>query len=208
MLDLCTLGIGLVSSATALITLLAVIGPPPPISLDAFYEPAPPVPRFILGDAAYAQFDGAADALWNNPGALLPASGGAALATNMTTGFHYWGHISMFHHLRCLRDIRNQMVRLARDDPTTAAKFVSVGERPGSSYEALGYCFDYILQGILCHADTTLNPVASMSDGDKIVDGNALWHQCRDDSILRDWADVSGVPHQDPLVRMSPHAGG
>ncbi|KAK1565917.1 uncharacterized protein LY79DRAFT_585144 [Colletotrichum navitas] len=204
MLSLRTVGVGLVSSATALLIILVIVGPSPPISLDVFFEPAPKMPRFILGDAAYAHFDDAADALWNDPGALLPASGGSALATNMTTGFHYWGHISMFHHLRCLRDIRTQMVRLARGGPTTSVKYAPEDGRPGSSYEALGYCFDYLLQGILCHADTTPNPVASMHDGNKIVDGNALWHQCRDDRILRDWADVSGVPHKDSLVRMGP----
>ncbi|KAK2052710.1 hypothetical protein LY76DRAFT_609673 [Colletotrichum caudatum] len=200
MLSLRAFGIILVSSVTAILIVLVVVGPSPPVSLDVFLQPAPTAPRFILGDVHHARFDDAGDALWNDPGALLPSSGGSALATNMTTGFHYWGDISMFHHLRCLRDIRTQMVRLARGDPTAAAEFVSQAGRSGSSYEALGYCFDYILQGILCYADTTMNPVASMSDGNKIIDGNALWHQCRDDTILRSWADVSGVPHWSGLT--------
>lgn len=51
------------------------------------------------------------------------------------------------------------------------------------------------IKGVLCHADTTLHPVVSLNDHDKIVDGNALWHICPDSSILADWALLSGTPH-------------
>lgn len=125
---------------TALVILLTVLGPPPPITTDT-YRPRPSsTPKFILGNASYAAFDKAADHLWD---ALVPDNGGAVLATNMTSGLHFWAKLAMFHQLSCLRDVRSQLVRMTQsgDESTRFVEDKSLG----SPYNQLGKCFDYLL---------------------------------------------------------------
>lgn len=128
-------------ATAASLVFLAILGPAPPTTLDVFYQPAPPKPRFILGDREYATFDDAANTRWD---AVLPSTGGSVIATNMTSGFHFWAQLSMFHQLRCLRDIRAQLLRMSRS-PAEAADFMAQ-HGLDSHYAQLGYCFDYILQ--------------------------------------------------------------
>ncbi|KAH7548628.1 hypothetical protein BM1_11000 [Bipolaris maydis] len=133
--------VSFLSLCGAVLIFLTVLGPSPPLSHDVFYKPAPPKPKFILGDNAYASFDDAADILW---GGILPRTGGSVLATNLTDGFHFWGQVSMFHQIRCLVDIRSQFLRMLRSAKESQS-FVA-NKSSGSRYEQLGYCFDYILQ--------------------------------------------------------------
>lgn len=209
----------LLCTSTALLLLLTVLGPPPPIATET-YRPRPSTsPKFILGNASYAAFDEAANRLWD---AVVPDTGGSVLATNMTTGLHFWARLAMFHQLSCLRDVRAQFARMTQSGDESIRFRENKGA--GSLYDELGQCFDYLLQvcrnpqegpwgdkkdgegdadrmnatlkGVLCHADTTLHPVATLKGGVKIVDGNALWHMCRDSSVLTDWAVLSGIPHK------------
>ena len=124
---------------------LSYVGPPPPLVTQNVYLPEQGLsPVFLLGNASYRPFDDAADQLW---GALLPANKGAVLATNITSGFHLWAIPAMFHQLRCLRDIRNQFIALS-GSWAEAQRFM--GQRgPGSAYDNVAYCFDYVRQ--VCH---------------------------------------------------------
>lgn len=127
--------------STALVLLLTVLGPSPPFTTDT-YRPRPSsTPRFILGNASYAAFDEAADRLWD---AVVPETGGTVLATNMTNGLHFWAGLAMFHQLRCLRDVRSQLVRMTQsgDESTRFVEDKSLG----SLYDENGRCFDYLLQ--------------------------------------------------------------
>ena len=168
-------------------------------------EPAPPIARgtnlpeqrvydeMHMDNASYAAWTEKADELWE---ALLPENDGNVLATNLTSGYHFWGRVSMFHQLQCLRDIRKQLEAMSRS--WDASKHFMRNRGYGSDYEQMGLCFDYLRQGILCHADTTLNPVAFNDEWDdgKVVDGNILWHKCKDREILYNWADMSGRPRE------------
>ncbi|KAJ4388523.1 hypothetical protein N0V93_005981 [Gnomoniopsis smithogilvyi] len=183
--------IAVLGASTTLLLLLSILGPPPPKILDTYQPLVPTRPRFILGNFSYAAFDTEADRLWS---ALVPETGGTVLATNLTSGFHFWANLAMFHQLSCLRDIRDQLRRMTNS--TEEARQFMADQGSDSRYEQLGYCFDYILQGILCHADTTLHPVAALNSDTKIVDGNALWHMCAADTILYDWASRSGIPRK------------
>ena len=129
---------------------LSYTGPPPPLARDVYLPQLDSSPVFQLGNASYRPFDEVADRLWE---ALLPANKGAVLATNITSGFHLWATPAMFHQLRCLWDIRTQFVALSRSW-AEARRFMS-RRGPGSAYENVAYCFDYVRQ--VCHVSPVLN---------------------------------------------------
>ncbi|RFU79490.1 hypothetical protein TARUN_2697, partial [Trichoderma arundinaceum] len=171
---------------------LSYTGPPPPVARHVYLPRQEYTPQFLLGNASYRPFeDENARRLWDT---ILPPNHGAVLATNITSGFHVWAIPAMFHQLRCLREIRNQFIALSK--PGDEARRFMSQKGPGSAYQNISYCFDYVRQGILCHADTTLHPVAQLTPEQKIIDGNALWHMCRDSSVLYSWADMSGIPRR------------
>ncbi|KAH7321828.1 hypothetical protein BKA65DRAFT_540973 [Rhexocercosporidium sp. MPI-PUGE-AT-0058] len=176
---------------------LSYIGPPPPVVHQNIYLPyLESKPTFLLGNLSYRAFDKSAEQLWDD---LVPANNGAVIATNITSGFHLWAIPAMFHQLRCLRDIRTYFIATSLSW-NEAQKFMS--ERgPGSPYDNVAYCFNYVRQSILCHADTTLHPVARLTADVNIVDGNALWHMCRDPSVLYRWAEKSGKPRKVDIPR-------
>jgi hypothetical protein len=122
---------------------LSYTGPPPPLAehADVYLPRLESSPTFLLGNAAYRPFDDATDRLWD---ALIPANKGAVLATNITSGFHVWATPAMFHQLKCLRDIRKYFIALDRSWEE-AQRFMSQ-RGPGSAYENVAYCFDYVRQ--------------------------------------------------------------
>ncbi|KAI0170916.1 hypothetical protein BJ166DRAFT_622507 [Pestalotiopsis sp. NC0098] len=191
----CALGAGII------FLWLSLTGPPPPLAHHTYLPEVDAKPRFLLGNVSYRHFDDEAELLWHD---LVPPNNGAVLATNITTGFHFWAIPAMFHQLRCLREIRHEFIALSRSG-AEARRFMS-DRGPGSTYANVSYCFDYVRQSILCHADTTLHPVAQLTPEQKIIDGNALWHMCKDDSLLYKWAQTSGMPHSDYLIREHPIA--
>ncbi|PVH72012.1 hypothetical protein DL98DRAFT_612111 [Cadophora sp. DSE1049] len=121
---------------------LSYIGPPPPVVHQNIYLPhLESQPTFLLGNLSYRAFDKPAEQLWDD---LVPANNGAVIATNITSGFHLWAIPAMFHQLRCLRDIRTYFI-VTSLSWTKAQRFMS--ERgPGSSYDNVAYCFNYIRQ--------------------------------------------------------------
>jgi hypothetical protein len=191
-------------SFTVIYTVIAITGSIAFIGLP-FFGPSPPIARgtnlpeqaifdeMHMDNASYASWNDEADELWNS---MLPENGGSVLATNLTSGYHFWGRVAMFHQLQCLRDIRKHLAAMSESWDASRALMSNRGW--GSDYEQLGLCFDYLRQGILCHADTTLQPVAFNSDwaDGKVVDGNILWHKCKDRNVLYDWATMSGWPAQ------------
>ncbi|KAL4902595.1 hypothetical protein BDW74DRAFT_158085 [Aspergillus multicolor] len=85
--------------------------------------------------------------------------------------------IGMLHQLHCLITIRRMFFPENNNVP----------ENQSSSHSAslahMSHCFDYIAQGIMCHADDTIEPPFK-----KLEDGKAFWtvtgeghvHQCKD----------------------------
>ncbi|OJJ69565.1 hypothetical protein ASPBRDRAFT_281617 [Aspergillus brasiliensis CBS 101740] len=111
----------------------------------------------------------------------------------------------MFHQLDCLIMIRRKVQDLASSALEPGTRSFRASPDAESVLDALGYCFDYLRQSLLCSADSTLNPVAELTVDDDhvlITDGNALWQQCRDTSIIYDWAARSGQPSKSPLVHL------
>ncbi|KAI1820841.1 hypothetical protein F4861DRAFT_37605 [Xylaria intraflava] len=187
------------AGASILFLWLSYTGPPPPLARHTYLPELQLTPTFLLGNMSWRKFSDEAEVLWDG---ILPANNGAVLATNITTGFHVWAVPTMFHQLQCLRTIRREFIALTRSG-AEARRFMST-RGPASSYDNVTYCFDYVRQSILCHADTTLHPVAQLTPDQKIIDGNALWHMCRDSSVLYKWAETSGIPHKDYLIREHP----
>lgn len=120
---------------------LSLTGPPPPLAHHTYLPEVEAKPRFLLGNVSYRHFDDEAELLWRD---LVPSNNGAVLATNITTGFHFWAIPAMFHQLRCLREIRHEFIALSRSG-AEARRFMS-DRGPGSSYANVSYCFDYVRQ--------------------------------------------------------------
>ncbi|KAG9258583.1 uncharacterized protein F5Z01DRAFT_203104 [Emericellopsis atlantica] len=82
--------------------------------------------------------------------------------------------VSMWHQMHCLNHIRSTL--LYGDD--------------GSDHTA--HCFHYLRQGILCAADTTLEPggvIMEAKNGDKVATGVGVLHTCRDWRQVYDWME-------------------
>ena len=120
---------------------LSYTGPPPPLARHVYLPQLDAKPVYQLGNPLYRSFEEEADELWE---ALLPSNKGAVLATNITSGFHVWAIPAMFHQLRCLRDIRTEFIALAKSG-AEARRFMS-RKGPGSRYDNITYCFDYVRQ--------------------------------------------------------------
>jgi hypothetical protein len=82
--------------------------------------------------------------------------------------------VSMWHQLHCLDHLRTVIV--LGDD--------------GSGHTE--HCFHYLRQGILCAADTTLEPggpTMLLANGDQIATGENVTHTCRDWRQVYDWME-------------------
>jgi hypothetical protein len=120
---------------------LSYTGPPPPIAHHVYLPRQDYSPVFLFGNASYRSFSKAADKLWEE---LIPANNGAVLATNITSGFHLWATPAMFHQLQCLGEIRTHFIALSKSWDE-AKRFMS-WKGPGSPYQKVAYCFDYVRQ--------------------------------------------------------------
>ncbi|KAI3552001.1 hypothetical protein CSPX01_00677 [Colletotrichum filicis] len=85
---------------------------------------------------------------------------------------HFAFGVSMWHQMHCLSHIRAVLVN--GDD--------------GSDHTE--HCFHYLRQGILCAADTTIEPGGTnkkLPNGDKVAAGDGAKHTCRDWRQVHDW---------------------
>jgi hypothetical protein len=82
--------------------------------------------------------------------------------------------VSMWHQLHCLNHLRKVLTR--GDD--------------GSDHTE--HCFHYLRQGILCAADTTLEPggpAMLLADGQLVATGGNVTHTCRDWKLVYEWME-------------------
>lgn len=122
---------------------LSITGPPPPTADDINLPHQSEIPSMIMGSKTYGFWTKEAQNAWDN---MLPSNGGVVVATNLTTGFHYWAMPAMFHQLKCLRDIRKRFASMAS---TWDEEFGQVHGHNGE-YERLSSCFDLIRQVCRC----------------------------------------------------------
>ncbi|KAJ5826566.1 hypothetical protein N7447_003329 [Penicillium robsamsonii] len=109
----------------------------------------------------------AATAEWN---AIRPPGKGFAFLGEE----HFAFGVSMWHQMHCLNHIRAALVN--GDD--------------GSDHTE--HCFHYLRQGILCAADTTLEPGGTsmkLANGDTVATGGGTVHTCRDWRQVHDWME-------------------
>lgn len=90
-----------------------------------------------------------------------------------------WFGISVFHQLHCLSAIRDTLRSLKTDQPA----------RIWGGSNHLEHCLDYIRQGLMCAADTTIEWPTFVKTGfqdDGPITGEGIAHQCRDwDAVLK-----------------------
>ncbi|TFK69892.1 hypothetical protein BDN72DRAFT_839799 [Pluteus cervinus] len=109
---------------------------------------------------------------WN---AIRPKQGGYLF---LGDAYYAYG-VSMWHQMHCLNHIRHVLV--SGDD--------------GSDH--IAHCFQYLRQGILCAADTTLEwggPGRELSSGEIVATGDNIVHKCRDWKQVYDYME-NNVDH-------------
>jgi hypothetical protein len=126
-------------TASVVLIWLSIIGPPPPLVQDSSLPPQPTLPVMVMGSREYGFWTKQGKELWD---AIIPSNGGAVVATNLTSGFHFWAMPAMFHQLACLRDIRKQFSHMSK---AWDGSFV-LNQGQNSEYERLSNCFDLIRQ--------------------------------------------------------------
>lgn len=127
----------LMTCVATLLIVLIVQGPRPPIDAAVFQPPLRSIPVLHLDDASYTDLTGIGDVIWSS---LVPRNRGYVLATNLTSGLHFWSDVALFHQLRCLILIRKSLMDLAKVDAAKDHLFAS------GAVDAVGSCFDYLRQ--------------------------------------------------------------
>ncbi|EMD84701.1 hypothetical protein COCC4DRAFT_77040 [Bipolaris maydis ATCC 48331] len=94
--------------------------------------------------------------------------------------------LDMFHKLHCLIALREEFTKLSLDSDR---HLFFQGQKPESMAAELhlGHCFDFLRQGILCAADSTLEP---LGPGYTETDGTGVSHQCYDWTVLMSHAGL------------------
>ncbi|CZS93460.1 uncharacterized protein RCO7_10550 [Rhynchosporium graminicola] len=96
-----------------------------------------------------------------------------------------WFGVAVFHQLHCLRALRDTVRQLKTGQPA----------RDWGGPDHLEHCLDYIRQGLMCSADTTIEwPVfvKNESGKDGPITGEGIEHQCRDWNAVRAFGMRSG----------------
>jgi hypothetical protein len=141
------------------------------------------------------------DEKWDS---VLPPNGGFASLPTKDGGESKITGITMFHQLRCLQILRNTIQELAAvqnsdertikhaSESSSAARAPKTAEgehqdifgvrkrgEPEIEDEDWTQCLDYLVQGVVCSADDTLEPANVGENGKLIIDGSGTSHQCR-----------------------------
>lgn len=95
--------------------------------------------------------------------------------------------VTMFHQLHCLQMIRSAFQQ--REMPRKRQSGITAEQARLPDQTQWVECLDYLMQGILCAADDTIEP-AHDTDMGRVVDGYGVNHICRDPDRL--WYEVMG----------------
>ncbi|CAD6588940.1 MAG: hypothetical protein ASARMPREDX12_003543 [Alectoria sarmentosa] len=89
--------------------------------------------------------------------------------------------LSAFHQLHCLYTIRRAFYSDSATEDGLEAFDLGKERKPH-----VAHCFDYLRQGILCSADSSIEPAVDTVNG---FLGAGFPRQCRDFKELKDWAE-------------------
>jgi hypothetical protein len=176
----------------------------------------------------YFDLSEAGDGNWTS---LLPPNGGFVSSPSREGPGYEMVGITMFHQLHCLQMIRstiqdlmagrpvgsrmnermeNEMFQAKQGHPYLDDSFgVRKRHGPHLDQEHWVHCLDYLMQGILCAADDTIEFAHEDDEGARTVDGYEVTHQCRSaDSI---WEKVMGkqsTPGWRPVTELKQRSDG
>jgi hypothetical protein len=137
---------------------------------------------------------------------LLPPNGGFVSHPSPDGPGYEMVGITMFHQLHCLQMIRGTIQDLMAGRPVGSrmdGKLDEDTKHAKHSHQYLDdfgvrkrhldqehwvHCLDYLMQGILCAADDTVEFGHENAEGRRVVDGYEVTHQCR--SADRIWETV------------------
>ncbi|KAI1261336.1 hypothetical protein F5Y18DRAFT_202299 [Xylariaceae sp. FL1019] len=101
---------------------------------------------------------------------------------------------SVFHQLHCLDGIRHAYWKATNGNPSEEHSHHSEEEHSEhsehSSEAHVRHCLEYIRQGIMCAADTTVEQGVSAGEGRAGVAGFGTEHVCRNFQQLIEWTSV------------------
>ncbi|KAL9074612.1 MAG: hypothetical protein Q9161_002205 [Pseudevernia consocians] len=89
--------------------------------------------------------------------------------------------LSAFHQLHCLYTVRRAFYSNTTSETELEAFDLGKERKPH-----VAHCFDYLRQGILCSADSSIEPAVDTVNG---FLGSGFPRQCRDFEELKDWAE-------------------
>ncbi|KAI1081557.1 hypothetical protein F5B20DRAFT_579419 [Whalleya microplaca] len=122
---------------------------------------------------------------------LLTPNGGFLIVEEKNREIAKYG-VSMFHQLHCLSMIRSML--LGGEMHMGHIRDESHGVKESESAEDRDHwlhCFDYLIQGILCSADDSLEKsIKVLGPGSKeedVINGMGHEHQCRNATLLYDY---------------------
>jgi len=135
-----------------------------------------------------------------------------SLIPPLSSGFLYHPHdhkfysVALYHQLHCLNSLRKYVARgsVSHFSLSSWPALINAHWELGSELRLdrevvthAGHCLDYLRQAILCHADTTLEPVHDIvvpadplrntsQHTDKVAQGWDVLHRCKDWTFVRD----------------------
>ncbi|CAG8955464.1 hypothetical protein HYFRA_00010330 [Hymenoscyphus fraxineus] len=155
-------------------------------------DPSVEITTIFTEHDRFMSLDHADDSVWD---ALLTPNGGFFKQPDSNGKMRSHG-ISMFHQLHCLQMIRAKVQMLT--EVTDGHPHLGRGEHDhilNNSAHWL-HCFDYIRQGILCAADSTVETPEKDEHGKEIIAGKLVAHQCRNARPLYELSAGSGGHYQ------------
>jgi len=164
-------------------TLLIVYGPNEKQNSISYLPEFSPTYR-LSGNERFIGWDNATNELWE---IHIPANGGFVLSTDYVTGEPFWSSVSMIHQIHCLMRIRMTMLRLITSQ--SHADHFNHDQSHFSYNSHIGHCFDYVRQGIICAADSTIE----QAHPSPMAENLRQWRRCRETQFVYDWAMSSGT---------------
>ncbi|MCJ1234689.1 hypothetical protein MMC14_002652 [Varicellaria rhodocarpa] len=121
--------------------------------------------------------------------AILTPNGGFLQVQEEDDVLRHYG-VSMFHQLHCLGMIRELVLRGTLGGDASIAQMNPDDSDDKDEEPHWLHCFNYIAEGIICAADSTIEPprIKEQKDGKNrsVIDGIGHTHQCRDSKPVWD----------------------
>ncbi|KAJ8067837.1 hypothetical protein OCU04_003431 [Sclerotinia nivalis] len=117
-------------------------------------------------------------------------------ALPLADGSGYFGELNVYHHLHCLKFIREVFY----------AEYYPDAQGPTTKLH-VDHCIDDIRQALMCHADTSITTFNWEEGIRRPMPDFAGWHTCNNWQVLDDWATARAFSMFDQKSLINPTYG-